>query len=173
MLLALGTAVVHIRPTDYMSVPTKSNDMFIFALCLLCCSIITNGRFVEILINVDGEQSAIITAKGELIWNTFIAIFYVVAAIISGLEYYQNGNDDYGYDGYDDYDSYTNKTEGYGTAKSGVDRLLGGEEAEEAYGTSKGDVNHTPILLMLIGSFVAYFSYFCLRFLMKNEDHKK
>lgn len=161
LLLALGTAIVHIRPVKYLSAPSKYNDMFVFSISIFFATLFGVGRMIEVFLAVEGgEASAKNAAKHDMFFYSIMTIFYMAAAIVSGSEYYNNNNSDSDYyrmlaEAYKD-----NETTDYGY------------EGDYGYDSPKTYVNHTPIALMFAG-YSIYYLQFLRRFFQSNEERKR
>ena len=105
ILVALATAILHIRPVNILSNPSDNLDMFIFALSVSIANVLCIGRAIEVYFNVIGEKAAKSASIREIVWFSPPIIFYTTAAIVSGLKYYNGSSDHqqqpYGY-GYGD-----------------------------------------------------------------------
>lgn len=90
VLVVLATAVLHIRPVEFMSNPSKYVDTFAFSLTCVVANLCTIWGHVEIYFWVDGGNEAKLSARRDMINKVFPTIFYLAAAIVAGMEYYSN-----------------------------------------------------------------------------------
>lgn len=163
LLLALGTAVVHIRPVKYLSAPSKYNDMFVFSISIFFATLFGVGRMLEVFLAVEGEVSAKNAAKNDMFFYSIMTIFYMAAAIVSGSEYYNNNSSS-------DSDYYRMLAEAYNNDNETTTDY--GYEGDYGYDSPKTYVNHTPIALMFAG-YSIYYLQFLRRFFQSNEERKR
>jgi hypothetical protein len=91
LLVILGTAVLYIRPVAIMSTPVSNEDMFAFSLCICLASFHCLARVLEVKFNVDGQEAAKRQASFEIYWYSSMNAFYIAAAVVSGLDYFDGG----------------------------------------------------------------------------------
>ena len=84
VLIALGTAVLYIRPVPILRNPNNI-DLFVYTLCTTVCHTLAIGRIIEVLMNVEGQPSAKTSAKRDLKYYSLSLIFYLAATIFSGI----------------------------------------------------------------------------------------
>lgn len=151
-LVALATAVLHIRPVSLLSNPEENIDLFIFCLAICLGMILIIGRSVEVILVVEGEQAAKAASKRDAAMYAFMTIFFIAATVYAGVKYYGNNDSDneyhYDYDNnsYGDASSAYNSTDGYYNQTMTEDGyhaqdddhahirfLAGGYETEESY----------------------------------------
>ena len=172
ILVALATAVLHIRPVNILSNPSDNVDMMVFCISVGIAHLLSIGRAVEVYYNVIGEKAAKSGAIRELIWFATPICFYSASAILAGLKFYNGGSSDeyygsdsssYGYGGEDngyengsDYNEtssyYNNSTYGgKNSTDNGHDdhRFLAGASSS-SYGSA--EEYDLPVLLCLLGA---------------------
>ena len=125
ILIALATAILHIRPVNILSNSRENIDMFIFSLSVGIANVLCIGRAVEVYFNVIGEKAAKSASIREIIWFSPPIIFYTTAAILSGLKYYSSDHHQQPY-------GYTNITSGYGYG----DDHNGDDAGSSSYGSN-------------------------------------
>ena len=84
VLIALGTAVLYIRPVPILRNPNNI-DLFVYTLCTTVCHMLAIGRIIEVLMNVEGQPSAKSSAKRDLKYYSLSLIFYLAATVFSGI----------------------------------------------------------------------------------------
>mmetsp|Transcript_8566 Transcript_8566/g.21436 ORF Transcript_8566/g.21436 Transcript_8566/m.21436 type:complete len:669 (+) Transcript_8566:40-2046(+) len=84
VLIALGTAVLYIRPVPILQNPNNI-DLFVYTLCTTICHMLAIGRIIEVLVNVEGQPSAKSSAKRDLKYYSLSLVFYLAATIFSGI----------------------------------------------------------------------------------------
>lgn len=138
VLVVLATAVLHIRPVNYLSRPDAFISMFVLSLCLVIERVLAVTRSVEIYWFGLGQTSVLRQVAIRDIRSMVLSgSFYLAAAIVSGLEYYGNSN---------------NSGSGSGA------RALAAAETT-TYGTT--EPTNIPIILVLVG-FVGNYVLFSL-----------
>lgn len=91
VLLALSTAVLHIRPVAIMSNSADYVDMFAFALALLLGSLLNLFRYTEAYFFGKGQMQVIKQCSTRDIRQGLIAFsFYLAAVIFAGIQYYSD-----------------------------------------------------------------------------------
>jgi len=87
-LTLLGTAVLNIRPVEYMSHIEDHLQMFVFCLANLLGILMNNLRLMEIgFVWVVGQYSARVTARAQLMCSIPALILSLVATVYAGLAY--------------------------------------------------------------------------------------
>jgi hypothetical protein len=86
VLIALGTAVLYIRPVPILQNPNNI-DLFAYTLCTTICHTLATGRIVEVWFNVHGQPAAKTSAKRDLRYYALSLLFYISATIVSGVAY--------------------------------------------------------------------------------------
>jgi len=165
VLLVVSTAVVHVRPVEFMSNPAKYDDMFLFSLALALGSVLSMYRYVETYFFGKGQievskQSSIRDIRHMLIPFTF----YIAATVISGIQYYSN---DGGIT-----NSNTNATEA--STYSDGHRFMA-EATGASYVSQSDETTNIPIILCLCGVIALHaMQCFTVIFLFPNDgSHKK
>lgn len=143
LMVVLATAVLYIRPVAYLSTPSTNEDMFVFAASITVSCFLAMARSVDVILNVDGEPSAKKLGFYELKMFGSMLVFYMAATVLAALDYFSNdGSSDGTYGTASDAGDYpitdANSTEG-------IRRAL-------AAAGDYGDANHTPIILLMVGS---------------------
>jgi hypothetical protein len=134
ILLALGSAVVHIRPVAILSASEDNSEAFAFALSLAAVTLLSAVRFLEMLIiGCVGQPVAIVVARRDTIIRILPFLFYAAAAIYSGVQYFRNSHEKDG-DATDDH------------------RVLAAAEAVEYAYQSSGNTTHVSMYLILAGA---------------------
>mmetsp|Transcript_25014 Transcript_25014/g.70210 ORF Transcript_25014/g.70210 Transcript_25014/m.70210 type:complete len:631 (-) Transcript_25014:114-2006(-) len=163
-LCALASAVVHIRTVDVMSNPKENVEMFAFSVSIAVARAIMMLRQVELYQYGIGDPALKTVAVRDTLYNTLSISFLLAAAIISGLEFFGD-DDNNNYDGADaNYDS-------------GKMRFLAGDSAgkDTGYASYETSTTDLPIWLLLI-AFFAHFGLFSGHVIFcfpKNGEHKK
>lgn len=122
-LCVLATAVLHIRSVAVLSNPTEKRDMFVLCLSLTMGKFLSAGRYLEMLVWVEGQPVAKVCARREIIMMTPILVFSMTATIYAGLQYDPVGGHRF---------------------------LAGGESSPYSY-ESKSPTTNIPIILLLSG----------------------
>mmetsp|Transcript_8766 Transcript_8766/g.25212 ORF Transcript_8766/g.25212 Transcript_8766/m.25212 type:complete len:582 (+) Transcript_8766:182-1927(+) len=150
-IITLATAVLHIRSVDILSTPEENMDMFIFALSVAIGMLLSIGRFVEIIINVEGQEVAKVASKRDVVYLIVSFGFYLSAAIVAAVKHFGDDDDDSaGTDAYyGSTDTYKNDTTQH---DDGHLRFLAAA-ADDSYGsTTKPDETDLPIWLCIGGA---------------------
>lgn len=135
ILVALGTAILHIRSVDTLSQTTQNIELFVFCLGIVAGTLLTILRYAEILlIGVKGGKEAIISSRRDIGLKTIPLILAIVAAVLAGRDFYNNNNNDSG-------TSYVS-----GNATDAAHRYLAGASATKSTEIESNDV---PIYFML------------------------
>lgn len=169
VLLALSTAVLHIRPVEFMSNPAEYDDMFTYSLALTLGSALNMYRYVETYFFGKGQIEVIKQCSTRDIRHGMITfVFYLAATIVSGIPYYSNdGSSD------SDYNSNANATEAssYG---DGHRSMAAAAEADYSY-TTASETTNVPIILCLAAPIALHLvQSFTVLFLFPNDgSHKK
>jgi hypothetical protein len=142
VMVVLATAVLHIRPVEFMSTPSKHEDMFVFCLACVLGNLLTIVRYLEIGFRVEGEEAAKMAAWRTIRSKLLPTAFYVAAMAVAAAEYYGN------MDG-TDYPYGESNTTAYG-AQDEAHRSLA-EATEETYADSHSTTN-VPIWLVCAAS---------------------
>jgi hypothetical protein len=150
ILGSVGTAVLHIRPVNYMADGENSIAMFGFCLGVTLASILHQLRYVELTIWADGGPEAKKSGLRDVIGRSCSTVWFLAATIASALAYYGSS------DSHDD-----------------DHRILAGD-SDTAF---RQTVNSTdlPILFCLIGS-AAQVIYTVVMFICcfaNDGSHKK
>ena len=88
-LVALASAVVHIRPVSIMSTPSENIDTFVFCLSIAIAMILINLRLLELYYLGVGQRHAIqnfSVREGRSLLIT--TLFFSAATIVSGVQYF-------------------------------------------------------------------------------------
>lgn len=94
ILVALGTAVLFIRPVEIMEDP-NNYDLFAFSLTITVCHLLSMGRMVEVRFLAGKDQPAALKAASrDMKWYTIAIIFMITATIISGVAFCSNDNNE-------------------------------------------------------------------------------
>jgi hypothetical protein len=98
-LIAIGTAVLHIRPVAVLSDQENSVDMFAFCTSVVAGNILAVGRLVEVMIFQKAGTpglypEAFNAAARDTLWLIFPSLFYVAAMIYTAVQFYGNGSDE-------------------------------------------------------------------------------
>lgn len=98
-LLALGNAVLHIRPVSVLADTTHNVDMFVFALSLCIAYGIANLRHIEVLICCDRKEcegllfpEAFAASRRDVCVMVLPTLFLLAAALVAGMDYYGNSS---------------------------------------------------------------------------------
>ena len=141
ILIALATAILHIRPVTILSNPSDNLDMFIFCLSVGIANLLCIGRAIEVYFNVIGEKAAKSSSIREILWFSPPILFYTIAAILSGLKYYEN-HQPYGYINitytHGDGDGYA-----YGDVPNKDEHYYDNETTSSTYPPSKNEIHDT------------------------------
>lgn len=144
----LATAVLNIRPVEYMSHVKDYQHMFAFCLAN-CLGIFMNGlRLIEIgFVWVDGQEAAIHGTRRQLLGNTLPKfIVSLVATVFTGVWYYGS---DVNYE-------------------ISNDRLL----ASSPVSDGTGFVSHLPIILCATTTIIRPLTLYASAVLWSGEDYK-
>ena len=87
-LVVLATAVLHIRPVAILSNPMDNPDMFIYCISIAIGLLFTIGRQVEVLIAVDGQHCAKVSARRDILWSLPGFFFVLAGTIVAGVKTY-------------------------------------------------------------------------------------
>ena len=150
-LLALASAVVHIRPVDILSHPSEHVDMFGFCVSMVIAELLSIFRRFELYFTGIGERSTLKRlAVMEVLMLLVGLLFYLVGAVVSGLEYFGKDND----------------------GATDRQRVLASTEEYPAYETSTTNI---PILLCLLSPTIRFaINSVRVIFLFPNDgSHKK
>jgi hypothetical protein len=151
LLVVLATAVLHIRSVDVLSHPATNISMFVVCLMLVLNRVLLLTRYLEIYLFGLGQTQILKTvAVRDMRHATISGSLYLAAAIVAGMEYYgnqdQNGNDN---------NSNSNSTYDSGSVRRGLaDAAVVVEDeiyANYQSSTLSFGVNHIPISLCLAG----------------------
>lgn len=94
LLLALATAVLHIRPVQILSNPAAHPDMFVFCLGLCAAFYLALGRLLEIMLcqrlfqTAGLHPEAFVATRRDALGNMLAGAFFTAAAVYSGLQYF-------------------------------------------------------------------------------------
>eukprot|EP00978_Attheya_sp_CCMP212_P046128 scaffold375638_cov58-Attheya_sp.AAC.1 len=150
ILGSVATAVLHIRPVNYMADGENSITMFAFCLGLTLASILHQLRYLELCLWVDGGPEAKQSGLRDVLGRSSSTVWFLAATIASALAYYGSS------DSHDD-----------------DHRILAGDSDT----VFRQTVNSTdlPILLCLIGSFSQLiYTIVMIIFCFPNDgSHKK
>jgi hypothetical protein len=91
-LCFVATALSRIRSVDVLSHPCSHSDMFQFSLALFLNSLVTIGRYVEVIKFAIGDPGAHIVARRDIAWRIVPTLFLLAAAVESGISYYTTKN---------------------------------------------------------------------------------
>lgn len=96
-LVAMATAVLHIRSVPIMSHPEKDVDMFAYCLSIAVSAVLGWLRSVEVILcqrrGCRGlHPEAVKVAQRDLIWTGIPICFFITATIYQGIQTY--GNDE-------------------------------------------------------------------------------
>lgn len=79
VLVVLATAVLHIRPVEFLESPSEHVDMFAFSLACVLQNFLTIWRYVEIYFWVDGQEAAKKSARRDMFAKLMPLGFYLAA----------------------------------------------------------------------------------------------
>jgi len=194
LLLALASAVLHLRPVAILSHPSESVDMFYFCLSLCLAYLLAMGRLVEVVIchtcfaasacpELHPEASR--TCARESVGNLVAGACFVAAAVHTGQAFYRgdggakddNNNYSSSSNGSDYSDGYDGTNVTTDEAHHVLLRMLAGG-AEEAYSSESSNNNPDNVavglflgaLLVQVLFFLGQIVYFSFN---KTGDHKK
>jgi hypothetical protein len=160
LLVVLATAVLHIRSVDVMSHPAAHISIFVFCILLVLSKALVVARSLEIYwFGLGQTQILKIVAVRDMRKVLISGSMYLAAAIVAGMDYFENQGPDSG-------------STRRGLAESAVLK----DEIYDAYESSSSlRVNHIPIALCLAG-FVfeqALFAIFIIFFAPSGGLHKE
>lgn len=93
--LIVATAVLHIRPVEVLSKPSLHVDMFLFSLSCVLANLFHMARYIEVILFGIGDEPACKNdSKRQVYFKLVPTVFYLVATVIAGLEYYRNDGSD-------------------------------------------------------------------------------
>lgn len=174
VLAVLATAISYISPVENMSNPSSYIDMFGFSISITICVALNMVRSIECYFWGRGQRKVIeASCRRDLLWKFLLLVFYIVAAILSGMDYFGNKDEAYEYDAATADDStYKNETD------DESHRFMATAEESTKADTdpcSNSDTTNVPILIVLIGYLVnqIYFAVTVVFFFPQNGDHKK
>ena len=87
-LVALGTAVLNIRPVSLLSNPEENIDLFLFCLSISIAMLLIMGRPIEVMVLIEDEPSAVIASKRDATMYAFMTVFFAAATIFAGVKYF-------------------------------------------------------------------------------------
>jgi hypothetical protein len=93
ILVALGTAVLFIRPVEIVENP-NNYDLFVYSLSMTICHILSMGRMVEVRVFAGSgcQPGAKKAASRDLKWYTIGIVWMIVATVVSGVAFYGSDN---------------------------------------------------------------------------------
>lgn len=114
-LLALATAVLHIRPLSTLGDIKHHLDMFLFCLGIVIGYLLAVGRYVELLLSrrfwkdraTGLYDECVLASQRECTWLAMPLVFYIAAMIYSVVQYSGGGDSGSGGDPYGDNETKT------------------------------------------------------------------
>lgn len=184
-LCFLASAVLHIRPVDVMT-NSKYPDMFLYCLAVTLLQLMKITKYAELYLRGDGDREAIKNGAKTVLKQLFVQLlFYLGAAIVSGLRYFGNQASDSGGSNYG-YDDANSRALFEGSSCSAFTEMLStlAEQcglntrflaAASTYdSTQESDSNefikHIPVLLCFVGYLSFYLSQFIIFFFCFPRD---
>jgi hypothetical protein len=160
ILVVLATAVLHIRSVDVMSHPATHISMFVFSILLVLSKALVVARSIEIYWFGLGQTKILkIVAVRDMRKVLISGSMYLAAAIVAGMDYCGNQEQD------------------SGSARRGLaDAAVVEDEIYVAYKSSTSlGVNHIPIALCLAGIVFEqiFFAIFIIFFAPSGGLHKE
>lgn len=177
-LTTLACAVVHIRPVEVMSQPSKYIDSFCFCLGITTAQLMLVFRYIELYFAGVGQPETIKASSiRDAIMNLITFLFQLAATIVAGVEYFSNNSLSFGDNRFlaeaEPKDDYAN-TDGNYTGTD-ADKAYGSDYGDDGYGYDKKETTDVPIWLMLM-AVVVFWVIATIRvvFLFPNDgSHKK
>lgn len=84
----VATALSRIRSVEVLSNTCQHADMFEFSLCLVLYSLVTLGRYIEVMCCGVGDQASRVAARRDFQWRLLPTLFLQVSAVLSGRSYF-------------------------------------------------------------------------------------
>jgi hypothetical protein len=100
LLLALATAVLHIKPVSVLSHPTQSLDMFVYCMGVGVAYLLAQGRLIEVMICQRYGNAphlypeAYQSARNDVYMYLGNGASFVVAAVYTAWQYYHHRDND-------------------------------------------------------------------------------
>jgi hypothetical protein len=182
ILIALGTAVLHIRPVSIMAYSSENIDMFYFCLAIVIAHVLSIGRVVEVFFNVDGEHAAKLGARRDIMWTGVPLLFYIPAVVVAGIQFHSSTHDPYALTDdhyYADSNAKNESSYGYVDHDNATEiehlRFLAATDGEVSAAYNVEKEYDVPIYLLLAGSFSTVISSFLMisLFLPGGGRHKE
>eukprot|EP00984_Skeletonema_dohrnii_P001134 scaffold351_cov123-Skeletonema_dohrnii-CCMP3373.AAC.2 len=164
-LVALASAVVHIRPVSKMSDPTN-REMFDFSLAVIGLALLNMYRSIEVMLTVDGEDAARRGERRQLIDYFIQLAFYVAAAVKSGISYV-------GSTSADETTDYGNR--GLESLTNACSRMLNLAPERDLAAEVDVEKDHIPIILCVCGWSIPVVLFLFRSFFLEKKFgwHKK
>ena len=93
-LCCVATALSRIRSVDVLSHPCNHIDMFQFSVSLFLNSLVTIGRYIEVIKYVIGDPAAQVVARRDILCRLIPMLFLLAAAVESGISFFMQNNND-------------------------------------------------------------------------------
>eukprot|EP00536_Pseudo-nitzschia_multiseries_P010767 jgi/Psemu1/168308/gw1.338.48.1 len=93
-LCCVATALSRIRSVDIMSHPCTHSDVFQFSISLFLNSMLTIGRYIEVVQYVIGDPAAHMVARRDIKCRIIPTTFLLAATVDSGILYYGGAGDE-------------------------------------------------------------------------------
>jgi len=185
LLLALATAVLHIRPVVIMANPAQNIDMFYYCLSICIAHFLALGRLVEVVVRKKIFHcqylfpEAMFTCLRELILNGICGAFILASAVYTGIEFYRSDDDSYSSSSQATTGDYFNQTatNDYPEEEGGSSH---GRMAAAAAATDEKNYTNDPdnvAIWLLLAAVFGHFLWFLVQVVFwtmnKSADHRR
>ncbi|CAB9505398.1 expressed unknown protein [Seminavis robusta] len=155
-LVILATAVLHIRPVEFMSNSAEHVDMFVFSLMVLIANVLELARNIELSafgigVTVNGRNVVRQDAKRWFIMTVPYTALILAAAVIAGIEYYGNKSTDNDKYSGGNSDGYSYASGGNYTESDNHRFLAAASSSSSSYASATAETTDLPIALILAG----------------------
>jgi hypothetical protein len=168
LLLALATAVLHIKPVAILSHPTQSLDMFVYCMGVGVAYLLAQGRLIEVMICQRYGNAphlypeAYQSSRNDVFMYLGNGASFVVAAVYTAWQYYHHNDNEMQVDK---------------AATSGLHQrfLADATDGESIYGETQPSSDHVAIWVLLAGTLVgalARLSRIGTKFLSKQSHYE-